>query len=357
MEQQEDIVIVGGGPAGAYCAFELAKQGIASTIFDHSHPREKPCGGGISPLVVKRFPFVKELRSGSGSFAHYKIISCTAKQTTETNLKNGFITSRRHFDEKILNMAIDKGAKLIKHRVADVERKRGRWLISTSERSYSARVLVGADGVNSIVRRRIIGPIPKESLVLAYGYIATGAEIDHPLMKFLPGIPGYAWIFPRKKQSSIGIASELQYGSKLEELLNEFIRSYCPSASVVSKFAAMIPSATSPELFELPCAGDDWILLGDAAGHADPISGGGILYALWGGKLAANAIKKNDPKLYEKLWREEYGEILIERSKQRSAFYDPLTIELTIALDAYKLKLKKQAKPKQRAKKQQANES
>jgi len=337
MEQYEDIVIVGGGPAGAYCAYELANQGIVSAVFDHSHPREKPCGGGISPLLVKKFPFVNRFRSGSGTFEHYKIISCTGKQVTETNLKNGFITSRRYFDEEILNMARNKGAKLFKEKIVDVQRKQDYWTIRTTKRSLSARILIGADGVNSIVRRRIIGPIPNESLVLSYGYIATGPEKNHPVMKFLPGIPGYAWVFPRENDASIGIATELGYGNKLKELLNDFVNSYCPNIKIIDKFAALIPSATSPEFFKRPCAGDNWILLGDAAGHADPISGGGILYAIWGGQLAANAIKMKDPQSYDRLWREEYGKSLVERSRERKAFYDPLTIEFTIALDAHKL--------------------
>jgi flavin-dependent dehydrogenase len=250
-------------------------------------------------------------------------------------------------------MAIGKGAKLIKEKVLDVQRKQGHWTIKTSGRSLSARILIGADGVNSIVRRRTIGPISKENLLLSYGYMVTGAHIDHPLMRFLAEILGYAWIFPTENYSSLGIASELRHGSKLEELLNDFIRSYCPSVKIVSKFAALIPSAISPEFFELPCAGDDWILLGDAAGHADPISGGGILYALWGAKLAADAVKRNDLKLYDKLWREEYGQTLIDRSKQRSTFYDPLTIELAIAIEAYNLGLRRKSNQNKKIKKKQ----
>jgi flavin-dependent dehydrogenase len=174
-------------------------------------------------------------------------------------------------------------------------------------------------------------------------------------MKSLAEIPGFAWIFPRENHSSIGIVSELRYGSMLEKLLDDFIRSYCPPIKVISKFAAMIPSATNPEFFALPCAGEDWILLGDAAGHADPISGGGILYALWGGKLAADAIKRNELKLFDKLWREEYGRTLIERSRQRSAFYNPINIARALTIEvfmhAYKLELKKKIKPKQEEKK------
>ena len=56
-----EVAIVGGGPAGAYCAYKLAENGIYPTIFDHSHPREKPCGGIISPLAQELFPFLKKL--------------------------------------------------------------------------------------------------------------------------------------------------------------------------------------------------------------------------------------------------------------------------------------------------------
>jgi 2-polyprenyl-6-methoxyphenol hydroxylase-like FAD-dependent oxidoreductase len=55
----EDVVIVGGGPAGAYLAYLLAQIGIFVTILDHSHPGEKPCGGAISPLAVRKYPILK----------------------------------------------------------------------------------------------------------------------------------------------------------------------------------------------------------------------------------------------------------------------------------------------------------
>jgi len=338
MKQSEDIVIIGAGPAGAHCAFELAKQGIESTILDGSHPREKPCGGGISPLIVEKFPFVNKFRSGSGTFEKFRVISPSG-QTIETNLKNGFITSRRYFDEGILNMAVEKGAKLIKEKVIDVQRKQEIWEVKTSERLLTARILVGADGVNSITRRRTIGPMSRENLMLTYGYMAKGPEKDHAVMKILADVPGVAWVFPTENNSSIGIASELSYGSVLKRLLDDFIRLYCPPIKIVSKYAAMVPSARNPEFFAPPCAGENWALLGDAAGHADPISGGGILYALLDGQLAAEAIRKKDLKLYDRRWREEYGGILIQRSEMRKAFYDPLVIELAFALDAFKLRL------------------
>ena len=80
----------------------------------------------------------------------------------------------------------------------------------------------------------------------------------------------------------------------------------------------------------LPCAGEDWILVGDAAGHVDPITGAGILYALWSGELAAEVIKRKELTAYDKLWREAYGNDLRERCKQRDTFFNPFMIELSI---------------------------
>jgi len=96
----------------------------------------------------------------------------------------------------------------------------------------------------------------------------------------------------------------------------------------------MLPSASNPNFFKLPCAGANWILIGDAAGHVDPISGGGILYALWGGELAAKAIERENLKLYDEAWTREYGEFLEERCRNKEAFYDPLksTVSMLIGL-------------------------
>lgn len=330
MEKIQDFSIIGAGPAGAYCALELSKQGVYPLIIDHSHPREKPCGGGISPEIIDKFPFVEKFRPMGFTFNKFRMITCTNLELYTNQLKNGFSISRKYFDKEILKMATQKGAKIIKEKVIDIEKRTKYWKIKTNKRIISTKVVVGADGVSSLVRFRTVGSIPKGHLALTYGYLANSIEKEQATIKYPVEIPGYIWVFPWKNCYNLGIGSELHNGGKIRSILNVFARKYCPSISIISRYAAMIPSANHPEFFKIPCAGKNWILIGDAAGHADPISGGGILYALWDGKLAAEAIKDHNPKSYDEKWRSKFGKNLVDQCKKKDGFYNPINSTISL---------------------------
>ncbi len=341
MTTSEDVLIVGGGPAGAYCAYNLVRKGVKTTILDHSHPREKACGGGISPPVLKKFPFLEQFRSKGFTFVNLRSISCIDYVEISKSLKDGFCISRKFLDQGILQMAIQNGANLIPEKVLNVQKKGKAWDVETEENTFSTKILVGADGVNSIVRRKTVGSFSSKNIALTFGYFTNCIQQKDVTIKYLAEIPGYIWIFPGKGYTNVGIGSELKHGNKLRTLLKSFMDEYLPKNKIVSKYAAMLPSASDPNFFQLPCAGSNWILIGDAAGHVDPISGGGILYALWGGELAAQAIVSNNPKSFENSWRKAYGKILQYNCKRKKDFYDP--VKSTFSIFARKM-MKAQSK-------------
>jgi digeranylgeranylglycerophospholipid reductase len=301
--------IVGGGVAGAYCAYQLAENGLHPVIFDHSHPREKPCGGLVSPLALKLFPFLKRLPIDHSERDRLYVISPSGKKECVRFRKSKMLGfSRLELDQYLVKMAIDRGTKLIKERVTSIERKNHLWNVKTQKQTYLAKTLIGADGVNSIVREKIIGPLDAKNKGLCFGYLVRGLEREEITLRLSPYRNGYIWVIPRSKNTSLGIGcSEIKFSYGLKKELDVFIQDNFPQVEIISKWAALVPNVKSSKIFRVPLAGINWILIGDAAGHVSPISGEGILYALLDGELAAQAVAEKKPQIFDRLWKESYG--------------------------------------------------
>ena len=102
----------------------------------------------------------------------------------------------------------------------------------------------------------------------------------------------------------------------LSRLLDDLVKHYCPQIDVVPRSAAMFPFARDPNFFGLPCAGNDWLLIGDTAGHADPITGEGLIYAFLSAQIAVQSIQEYGIEAYDRVWREEYGNRLRELCRE-----------------------------------------
>ena len=330
----KDITIVGGGPAGAYLAYLLAKDGVEVTIFDDSHPREKPCGGGISPKALEKFPILRKIHHSKRMLTDIKVIS---PKNVEVHIKReghkqAMNVSRLHLDKYLLDKAVDEGTELIEERVTDVKQENDGWILKTRQNTLKTKTIVGADGTKSIVRQRTVGDIPKENLALTRGYMVEGIETDYNLIKFLNDTKGYIWAFPREDHTSIGIGTEIKHSKDSIYKLDRFIKSTYKNISILNRWSALIPHVTDVNFYKTPCAGENWILIGDAAGHVDPITEEGIIYALWSAELACDAIVNENPKLFERLWRDEYEKDLATGVRLSRLFYNPLLLELSISI-------------------------
>jgi flavin-dependent dehydrogenase len=212
------------------------------------------------------------------------------------------------FDQFLLNKAVEMGARYVRERVVAVKRKAGSWVVKTTEQSYVARILVGADGVNSVVRESTIGPLSAGDRGFCCGYLVKGLEKEEMCIWFLPRLKGYLWVMPRSDHSSVGIGTaRLSLFRHLKSELDLFVERNYPYAERLGMWAALIPNVKSFRTLSTRVAGRDWVLIGDAAGHVDPVLGEGIPYALLDGQLAAEAIADRRPELFDRLWRGEYG--------------------------------------------------
>src|SRR2546421_5930362 len=353
-----EVLIVGAGPAGSFAAERLARAGVSVGLFDGRPPGEpKACGGGVTSKALKAWPHLLEavgrtideldMYSPSGKHLHLKLDEPFA------------VYSRIAFDTFLRDRAREAGAKVFAEKVSarGFRRAAGRmpalpgdgWIVRTqSDAEFSCNYLVGADGANSAIAKKLAGPLPPAEMEVAFGYRAPLPEVGDAatVVAFLPNWVGYAWAFPRIDHVSFGIATtqDAFEHDALDKLLWDFMVSYYEVAQVgnlrrmklwkkadetqinnlrdqAERYAARIPGLAPRTWDTRKACGEGWALLGDAAGFADPVTGEGIYYALRSAELFAQAYLAGEPLPYEQNWRKDFGAELKRASQMRRRFY------------------------------------
>ena len=315
--------MVGAGPAGALLSYRLARDGAAVTVFDASHPREKPCGGGLTAKALALLPaapaddplpvrWVEACRFESG-----------AGHGVELDLGQPVaVGARREVDAWLLRRAVQAGAVHVAERVVGVDPSGA--LRTASGPSVSFDLVVGADGAGSLVRRTFLAPTPPARLTMAAGWFAPG--VSPMVVRFLPGLVGYLWLFPRRDHVGVGICAPLRsvptrdlVGRLQAEVARSFPAFTDPDASL---YAHTIPSPSADPRSILEIAGARWALVGDAAALADPITGEGIYYALRSAEVLAETLRaRGSAAAYPEAALEGFGRDLLKAVALHDRFY------------------------------------
>ena len=344
-----ELLIVGAGPAGSFAAELLAKSGAKVALFDGRPEGEpKACGGGVTAKALKAWPHL--LNAVGRTVDELDLYSPSSKRL-HLKLDESFaIYSRLAFDCYLRDRARDAGAQIISEKISarKIKKTDAGWLVKNDNGAeWTGSFLIGAEGANSGIAKKLVGPLPPSDMEVAFGYRAPlpTNNVAPTVVAFLPGWVGYAWAFPRPDHISFGIATtqDAFEHQPLDDLLWQFMVGYYQQSegekvkfwqtettngriqahlrATAERYAARIPGLAAQTWDNRKACGEDWALLGDAAGFADPVTGEGIYYALRSAELFAEAYLRGVPLSYESSWRADFGAELRRAAQMRRKFY------------------------------------
>ncbi len=299
-----DAVVVGGGPAGATAAADLARAGRSVVLLDRAG-RIKPCGGAIPPRLMRDFDIPNQMLVNRVSAA---CMIAPSERRVDMPIDGGFVgmVDRETFDPWLRERAAAAGAGRVTGTFDRLERADdGSTVVhlkpdddGAPARPLRARAVIGADGARSAVARQTVKGADRVPCVFAYHEIlrapadaAPGTAYDHARCdvyyqgRISPDF--YGWVFPHGDTVSVGTGSARK-GFGLRAAVGTLRESAgLAGAETLRREGAPIPLRPLKRWDD----GRGVVLAGDAAGVVAPASGEGIFYAMAGGRLAAEAVE------------------------------------------------------------------
>ncbi len=314
-------LIVGGGPAGAFCGELLARGGWQVTIFDAHLAWEKPCGGGLTAHAVRAYPFLDEATWPHRRIEHVELTTAAGDRAELTLQEPLVIYSRQTLNHLLLERARQAGCLLVRTRVRRVHTGSAPVRVETEAGPFEGDFAVIAAGARN---RFLPGTAPLSPLDYqqTLGYFIPGTS-DVLKIRFLPRFQGYIWSFPRVDHLSVGICAPLTAAGPavLRLHLEAFLRDEGLRADGAQLYSHLLPAPQAATLRRRPIVGSDWALIGDAAATVDPITGEGLYYALRSGELLARALLAGVPAQYPAWLAEEFGRELERAAELCPRFY------------------------------------
>lgn len=291
------VVVLGGGPAGAFAAHKLAQSGIETFVLDEKLAWEKPCGGGVTYKAYERYPFLRD-NDTPKQVVTETFIAAPQAGAARMNLRQPLlIYSRFDLNNLLLQRAQSAGAKVEKTRVLAMQREDKRWRLKTRHGDLDADYCIVATGARNPLRDVGTQLRPSDTMI-ALGYYVPENR-SHVDIQFLPGLEGYIWVFPRQGHLSVGICGKGEPAQKLRTRLEAYMREKQMDYSKAQFYSHLLPSLEVPAWKSNRLAGDGWMAVGDAGGLVDPITGEGLYYAMRSADLAAEAIVRDTHPVHE----------------------------------------------------------
>ncbi len=288
-----DAIVAGGGPAGATTAAELAAKGRRVLLLERE-ARIKPCGGAIPTRLIRDFALPPSVLAARATSAR---VVAPSGRSVAMQIENGFVgmVDRETFDPWLRERAKAHGAAYAAGTLLDAASVEGGVRVrlvrggQDAVETMTARVLIGADGANSTVRRAMFGAEARPPYVFAYHEVVRLPAHDADpgccdvfyAQEISPDF--YGWVFPHGPVASIGVGSVAKGFDLRAATAKLRAAAGLADAETVRREGAPLPLQSLKRWDN----GRDTLLVGDAAGAVAPSSGEGIFYAMLSGRLAA----------------------------------------------------------------------
>lgn len=292
-----DVIVVGAGPGGSTAARHMARAGLKTLLLEkYKMPRYKPCGGGLTAKIrdvldIDFSPTIEDtIQYGSYSDGTSRRFRLDFGPTL------GWCVMRTRFDQLLAEHAAEAGADFREGSIVErIELNEKQIAVHTGQETYRAQVIVGADGANGLVARTAglqrherVGVALEAELQVSAQSLEMWRGIWHADFSAAEG--GYGWIFPKADHLSVGVATLIfpERHQNLRRLLDRFVErepSLRGAKTLLLRGAKVPIGGISPRVHH-----PHLVLVGDAAGVADPFTGEGIYQAIKSANLAAQEI-------------------------------------------------------------------
>ncbi len=314
-----DILVVGGGPAGASAALSAARQGVKVLLVERRQ---------LIGLPVQCAEYIPALLKGQlglkGDYVVQKIEGMRTfvpGQAVKEMTAPGYIIRRELFDQCLVNAALKAGAIVrCATRVTSMNPEGDVTLVPRDGQAYMVRprVIIGADGPRSTIGRWV-GSMNRHLLPGVQKTLPLTDPLEYTEIYFHPKIvAGYGWLFPKGRVANVGLGmlSPESGEPSVGNVLDGFIRRLKTHGKICGVPVAHATGWIPAEPVRNAVHGNV-VLVGDAAGHTHPITGAGIFTAVTCGELAgthaAAAVTDNDMSIlkdYDREWQELLGDML-----------------------------------------------
>ncbi|MFX1369532.1 MAG: NAD(P)/FAD-dependent oxidoreductase [Promethearchaeota archaeon] len=303
-----DVAVAGAGPAGATVARYLAKAGHSVCLIDKDEfPRDKPCGGGFSPAIVDEFPYLKKRKDEFvQAVCRVGVLHSPNQRVALKGKADMAVALRSVFDNVLYECAKEAGANVVVgQRIKNIAIVRdGVSLGLAGGNTIRARAIVGADGASSLVARSTglnrswssskitacrVAEIPATEREIINTYTE---DREYHFFANFGGQPGYGWLFPKTGTINVGLGIVGKHSKGLPQKFRVFVRHLKRKgllqndADLHAAKGALVPTGGPiKDTVRNRC-----VLVGDSAGMVNPLTGGGIIYAMKAARIAARSL-------------------------------------------------------------------